>query len=241
MPGLGLGDASDVRLHLGQVDDGATPQGNGHLGQLAVEVDGRFADERDEFLGRRARNAHALALGKLLHLLRQLTCAERAAIDDGLLVDLGDRLVQTRVLRELLGDEREDGRIVGALEIRDDGLLRRLLETLRRLDDDEALLAHERHRIASRRELVGGERPTFEHVLVEVEIAELCHALVETPVDELSFELVSADDEVYGEKVVIRHGKLPSSKKAGCIPAFSVLGSPYRIRTGDLRLERAAS
>ncbi len=38
--------------------------------------------------------------------------------------------------------------------------------------------------VLCRRELVGGERPTFEHVLVEVEIAELCHALVETPVDD---------------------------------------------------------
>ena len=124
-------------------------------------------------------------------------------------------LRQTRVLRELLGDEREDGRIVGALEMRDDGLLRRLLETLRRLDDDEALLAHERHRIVSRRELVGGERPTFEHVLVEVEIAELCHALVETPVDELRLSSSAPTMRYTGRKSLSAMASFPQARRPG--------------------------
>ena len=79
-------------------------------------------EPRNELLGRLARDRHALALRELLYLLGKLARATRRAIDNGLLVDLGNRLVQTRVLGELLCDEREDGRVIGILEIRDDGL-----------------------------------------------------------------------------------------------------------------------
>ena len=121
MPWFGLGHTCDMGLNLGQIDECPASKGNGHLRELAIQVNGRLAHERDELLGRLTRDRHALALRELLHLLGKLAGATRRAIDDGLLVDLGNRLVQTRVLGELLGNERENGRVIGILEIRDDG------------------------------------------------------------------------------------------------------------------------
>ena len=64
----------------------------------------------------------------LLHAARKLPALCAGAIDHGLLVDLGDRLIQARVLGKRVGDDEADRRGAGTRQIVDKRLRDRLSE-----------------------------------------------------------------------------------------------------------------
>lgn len=86
-PALNIGKFNLRRLdHLGK------------LSQVVIEHARVFARTRDELLGGRRRNRLTALRRHLLNTARQFPALGTRAIDDSLLVDLGDCLIQARIL-----------------------------------------------------------------------------------------------------------------------------------------------
>ena len=91
----------------------------GKLNQVVIEHAGVLARARDELLGGRRRDRLAVLRRHLLHATRQLPALGAGAIDHGLLVDFGDRLIQARVLGKRVGDDEANRRGAGTRQIVD--------------------------------------------------------------------------------------------------------------------------
>ena len=121
-PGANLGSLRDIRLDISERDATAGTEELGQRRNLVIKGDGRLAHAIDELLRSSVVHGHAMTGGKLDDIGRKLPTLERRAIDDRLRANLGDRLVQTRVLSELLGIEAENAGGIGVSEIANDRL-----------------------------------------------------------------------------------------------------------------------
>ena len=136
-------------------------------------------------------------LGRELHHVgRQVPAFHGRAVDDRLGADLRERLVQARVLGELLGLEAQDAGGVGVGEVGDEGLGDGLGDLVAVADDHQAEVRAERHGLQRADERVALlDRRAGE--LVEVEVGRLGRHAGAKPLDGgIALELVATDDEV---------------------------------------------
>ena len=167
---------------------------------LAVEVHRVLAHEVHELHGRALGERDAVAHGHRAHRLGQLVALERRAVDDGRLAVRGHRLVQARVLRQLLGDEREHGGLVRRGEVAHELFGVGLLQLVGRAHLDEAHGARERHGVAGRDDVAAERGLAGELVGVERQVAHRRQPRAQALHHGVAFERVLAHDEVDGQQ-----------------------------------------
>ena len=94
---MDLGRTYNPALNIGKFNLGRLDH-LGKLSQVVIEHARVFARTRDELLGGRRRNRLTALRRHLLNTARQFPALGTRAIDDSLLVDLGDCLIQARIL-----------------------------------------------------------------------------------------------------------------------------------------------
>ena len=94
---MNLGRAHDPTLHVGKLNLGRLDH-LGELCQVVIEHARVFARTRDELLGSSRRDGLTVLRHHLLNATRQFPALGTRAIDDSLLVNLGDCLIQARIL-----------------------------------------------------------------------------------------------------------------------------------------------
>ena len=116
-PGFHLRSAGHQLAHLALAHRIAPVVGQGDLPQLVVEMHGILAHQIDQ--GRRSPLAHhdAVARGHGAHLAGQLARLRQSAVDHRLRAHAGHSLVQARVLRQLLGLQKQHRGLVGRTQI----------------------------------------------------------------------------------------------------------------------------
>ena len=124
---MNLGRTYNPALNVGKLNLGRLDH-LGKLSQVVIEHASVFTRTRDELLGGRRRDRLAVLRRHLLHAARKLPALGAGAIDHGLLVDLGDRLIQARVLGKRVSNDEADRCGAGTRQILDKRLRDRLGE-----------------------------------------------------------------------------------------------------------------
>ena len=171
LPRLHLGGAADHVDDLVLVHRVGAAMRERDLFELAVEMHRVLADEVDELDGCALGERDAVGHGHRAHRSGQLVALERCAIDNRRLAAGGHGLVQARVLRQLLGDEREHRGAVRRTEIAHELFGIGFLQLVDRAHLYETHGARERHGVAGRDDVSALRRLAVELVGVERQIA----------------------------------------------------------------------